>query len=185
VLRLARACNWDEGHSRQVTQLALSLFDQTLPLHGLAPPARELLDHASLLHDIGEHVATESHHKHTAYLIEHGRLRGFAPDEVTEVAAVARFHRGGAPRPGHDALAGVSRARKDDIARLAALLRVADGLDRGRTAAVERIDVALDGRTVRLQVRSDRDVDVDLWGGRRKRELFERLGDRRLEIVPG
>ncbi|MDQ6799010.1 MAG: Ppx/GppA family phosphatase, partial [Actinomycetota bacterium] len=36
VLRLARGCNWDEGHSRQVTRLALDLFDQTLSLHGLA-----------------------------------------------------------------------------------------------------------------------------------------------------
>ena len=185
VLRLARACNWDEGHSRQVTRLALSLFDQTLPLHGLGPPARELLEHASLLHDIGEHVATESHHKRTAYLIQHGRLRGFAPEEVVEVAAVARFHRGGAPKPGHDALTGVGRERKDDIARLAALLRVADGLDRGRTAAVDGIDVALGGPQVRVQVRSERDVDVDLWGARRKRELFERLFERRLEIVAG
>ena len=185
VLRLARACNWDEGHSRQVTRLALSLFDQTLPLHDLAPADRELLEHASLLHDIGEHVATEGHHKHTAYLIQHGRLRGVTPEEVAELAAVARFHRGGAPKPGHEALAGVGRRRKDEIARLAALLRVADGLDRGRTAAVDGIDVTLDGARVRLQVRSDRDLDVDLWGGRRKRELFERLFDRRLELFPG
>ncbi len=185
VLRLARGCNWDEGHSRQVTRLALGLFDQTLSLHGLSAPDRELLEHASLLHDIGEHVATESHHKHTAYLVQHGRLRGFSPAEVAEVAALARYHRGGDPRPSSDGMAGVSAERRDDVARLAALLRVADGLDRGRTAAVGDIKVVADDSRVRVHVGSDNDIDVDLWGGRRKRELFERLFDRRLELIRG
>ncbi len=183
VLRLARGCNWDEGHSRQVTRLALDLFDQTLTLHGLTAADRELLEHASLLHDIGEHVATEAHHKHTAYLVQHGRLRGFSPDEVTEVATLARYHRGGDPRPSSDGMAGVAAPRRDSVARLAALLRVADGLDRRRAAAVGGIETDLDITRVRIHVRSDEDIDVDLWGGRRKRELFERLFDRRLELV--
>jgi len=183
VLRLARDCNWDEGHSRQVARLALDLFDKTLPLHGLGPADRELLDEASLLHDIGEHVATESHHKHTAYLIQHGRLRGFAPHEVAELAALARYHRGGEPRASSDGMAAVAMERRDAVTRLAALLRVADGLDRGRAAAVGPIGVSLDDTRVRIQVGAEGDIDVDLWGGRRKRELFERVFDRRLELV--
>ncbi|MFN2609078.1 MAG: HD domain-containing protein [Acidimicrobiales bacterium] len=183
VLRLARDCNWDAGHSRQVTGLALALFDQTLELHGLAAPDRELLEHAAMLHDIGEHVATESHHKHTAYLIAHGRLRGFSPDEVAELAAVARYHRGGEPKPSSDAMAGVTADRRDAVSRLAALLRVSDGLDRGRSAAVAGIDVRVTASKVRVDVAAGSDIDVDLWGARRKRELFERLFDRRLELV--
>jgi len=183
VLRLARGCNWDEGHSRQVTRLALDLYDRTATLHGLSSSDRELLEYASLLHDIGEHVATESHHKHTAYLVQHGRLRGFSPAEVAEVAALARYHRGGDPRPSSDGMAGVVAERRDTVSRLAALLRVADGLDRGRAAAVGDIDVAVDASRVRVHVGSQSDIDVDLWGGRRKRALFERLFDRRLEIV--
>ncbi|HEX7276391.1 MAG TPA: Ppx/GppA phosphatase family protein, partial [Acidimicrobiales bacterium] len=57
VLGLARRCSWDEAHSRHVTRLALALFDATVSLHGFGPDERELLDHASLLHDIGTHVA--------------------------------------------------------------------------------------------------------------------------------
>ena len=183
VLRLARGCNWDEGHSRQVARLALSLFDQTLPLHDLSPTDRELLENASLVHDIGEHVATESHHKHTAYLVQHGRLRGFSPDEVGELAALARYHRGGDPRPSHEPYASLRPERQPQVARLAALLRVADGLDRGRSAAVGDIEVVIDGSRARVNVWGNGDIDVDLWGGRRKRELFERLFDRRLEVV--
>jgi exopolyphosphatase/guanosine-5'-triphosphate,3'-diphosphate pyrophosphatase len=185
VLQLARRCNWDEGHSRQTARLALDLFDQTEGLHGLGPADRELLEHAGLLHDIGEHVSTESHHKHSAYLIQHGRLRGFAPHEVDFVAALARAHRGNGPKSSHEPFASLDREAKDRLIRAAALLRVADGLDRGRAGAVGGIEVAVDGSRARLTVKAEGDISIELWGARRKRELFERVFDRRLDVVPG
>ena len=183
VLHLARRCNWDEGHGRQTARLALDLFDQTQALHALGARDRELLEHASLLHDIGEHVSTESHHKHSAYLVQNGRLRGFAPDEVDFVAALARAHRGSDPRPSHEPFGSLDREARERVLRLAALLRVADGLDRGRAGAVGSIDVAVDGGRARLLVKAEGDVSIELWGARRKRELFERLFERRLDVV--
>ncbi|HEV2760355.1 MAG TPA: Ppx/GppA phosphatase family protein [Acidimicrobiales bacterium] len=185
VLHLARRCNWDEGHSRQTARLAVDLFDQTSTLHGLGADDRELLEHAGLLHDIGEHVSTESHHKHSAYLIQHGRLRGFTPGEVDFVAALARAHRGGGPKPSHEPFASLDREARDRVSKLAAILRVADGLDRGRAGHVSGIEVVLNGSQARLVVRSEADIAIELWGARRKRELFERLFKRRLDVVPG
>jgi len=184
VLRLARRCNWDESHGRQTAHLALDLFDQTSALHGLEPRDRELLEHASLLHDIGEHVSTESHHKHSAYLIQHGKLRGFAPDEIDFVAALARAHRGNGPRPSHEPFSFLDKAARDRVVRLAALLRVADGLDRGRSRAVGEVSVTLNGSRAQLAVAAQGDITVELYGARRKRELFERVFDRRLDVVP-
>jgi exopolyphosphatase/guanosine-5'-triphosphate,3'-diphosphate pyrophosphatase len=185
VLQLARRCNWDEGHARQTARLSLDLFDATSPLHGLAPKDRDLLEHAALLHDIGEHVSTASHHKHSAYLIQHGRLRGFTPEEVDFLAALARAHRGGTPKPSHEPFGSLDRDARDRVSRLAALLRVADGLDRGRAATVRGIDVVVEQSRVRLVAKAESDIAVELWGARRKRELFERLFDRRLDVVPG
>ncbi|MDQ4068639.1 MAG: HD domain-containing protein, partial [Actinomycetota bacterium] len=183
--QLARRCNWDEGHGRQTARLALDLFDRTASLHGLGAMDRELLEHAALLHDIGEHVSTESHHKHSAYLIQHGRLRGFTPTEVDFLAALARAHRGGGPKPSHEPFASLDREAQERLTRLAALLRVADGLDRGRSANVKGIDVVLDGSRARLVAKAEGDITIELWGARRKRELFERVFGRRLEVVPG
>ncbi|MCA1691130.1 MAG: HD domain-containing protein [Acidimicrobiales bacterium] len=185
VLELCRRCNWDEVHSRQVAKLSVSLFDQSLGLHHLGPEDRELLEHASLLHDIGAHVSTESHHKHTAYLIQHGRLRGFSPEEVGVLAALGRFHRGGDPRGSREPLSLLAPEWHTRVPQLAALMRVADGLDRGRAGAVSEVRMQLNGSRARLAVSSHGDVDVDLWGARRKRELFEKLFDRRLEVVAG
>ncbi|MHB8669845.1 MAG: Ppx/GppA phosphatase family protein [Acidimicrobiales bacterium] len=179
VLNLARRCNWEEVHSRRVAELAMAMFDQTARLHQLGAEDRELLFYAGLLHDIGQHVSTESHHKHTAYLIQHGRLKGFDPEEVDALAALTRYHRRSEPKGSHEPYALLPPTRQERVAKLAALLRIADGLDCGHSGAVEGIDVEIDDERVRILLQGN-DVDLELWGGRRKRGLFERLFARRV-----
>jgi exopolyphosphatase/guanosine-5'-triphosphate,3'-diphosphate pyrophosphatase len=183
VQSLARRCSWPEAHSRHVAMLALELFDQLRELHGLDEDDRELLEYAAILHDIGEHVAHEGHDRHAAYLVQHGRLRGLTPAAVTELTALVRWHRRGDPK-GHDDLVGELDAdQRDRVRRLTALLRVADGLDRGRKQVVTGINVRVGPELVLLHVRADGDPELELWGARRKRELFERVFDRELELT--
>lgn len=184
VLGLARRCNVDEVHALQVASLATSLFDQTRPLHGLGDADRELLEHACVLHDIGEHVAVEAHHKHTAYLIEHGKLKGFAPADIAVLATLGRYHRGNDPKASFEPYGSLPAERRAEAQKLLALLRLADGLDRGHGAAVGGVEVDLSASDrVRLLVRADADVDLEVWGVRRKRDLFERVFDVSVEVV--
>src|SRR5262249_31584207 len=127
VESLGRRCNWSEGHARQVARLSTSLFDQTQPLHHLGTDDRELLEFGSLLHDIGEHVGSSGHHRHSAYLVRNGQLRGFSPVEVEMLAALVRWHRGSEPRVSDD-FPLLGSATVERLRTLAALLRVADGL---------------------------------------------------------
>jgi exopolyphosphatase / guanosine-5'-triphosphate,3'-diphosphate pyrophosphatase len=184
VLQLARRCGWDETHGRQVARLATALFDQTQEVHGLGPDDRDLLDYAGLLHDIGQHISSESHHKHTAYLVQHGRLRGFDPEEIDALAALARYHRRSEPKPSHEPFASLPPERRERVTLLAGILRVADGLDYGHTGSVQDVEVETDGSTLRVWTRSGEDIEIELWGARRKRALMERTLGRRLEFRP-
>ena len=182
VQSLARRCNWPEAHSRQVALLALELFDATQELHHLGPDDRELLDHAALLHDIGEHVANSGHHRHSAYLVRNGQLRGFAPDEVELLAAMVRWHRSGDPRvtdefPLLDAEA-IARVRM-----LVAILRIGDGLDRSREQIVYGVDIMVTPSLVLLRLRTRGDAELEIWGARRKRALFEKIFNCELELT--
>ena len=178
VVALATRCNWHEPHARRVADLAVSMFDQTRDLHGLDMVDRELLEYAALLHDIGEHVASQGHHRHGAYLVEHGQLRGFDPAEIQMLTALVRWHRRGNPDVDGYPLADLPR-----VQYLTALLRLADGLDRGRTGVVEAVDVRVGPSLVLFRIRAHGDAELELWGARRKRELFERYFDRDLEIT--
>ncbi|MHB8465890.1 MAG: Ppx/GppA phosphatase family protein [Acidimicrobiales bacterium] len=175
VVHLCRRCSWDERHGRQVARVALSLFDQLASVHGMGPTDRELLEYGALLHDIGEHVAIEAHHKHTAYLIEHGKLRGFDPDEIAILTSMGRFHRRGEPKASFAPYAGLGAANQERVARLVAILRLADGLDRSHLGTVRRVHVGSRDGAVTIGIEADGDADLQLWGVRRKRDLFERV----------
>jgi exopolyphosphatase/guanosine-5'-triphosphate,3'-diphosphate pyrophosphatase len=183
VLNLCRRCNYNEGHARQVARLALDLFDATAEVHGLGQHEREMLDLGALLHDVGEHVSVEGHDKHSAYLIQHGRLRGFAPEEVAILTSLGRFHRRGNPKMSFEPFATLAPARRERVLKLIALLRVADGLDRSHNGAVDAIDVKVEPKRVRLVVRAEGDIDLELWGLRRKREMFERVFELPLDLT--
>ena len=181
VQGLARRCNWDEQHARQVARLALQLFDRTQELHQLGAEERELLEYGALLHDVGEHVSTTGHHKHGAYLIQNGRMRGFTPADIQLLAALARWHLRGDPKVGVE----FELVDEDRLRRLTAILRLADGLDRSRSGAVESVDARVGSSLVVVRLHPRHDVELELWGARRKRDLFERVFKRDLELVTG
>jgi exopolyphosphatase/guanosine-5'-triphosphate,3'-diphosphate pyrophosphatase len=181
VLTLARRCSWDEAHGTQVARLAVDLFDQTRRLHRLGEVDRELLHHAAVLHDIGEHVSVESHHKHTAYLIQHGRLRGFSPDEVAMLASIGRFHRRGDPKHSFEPYASLAPEDQARVTTLVGLLRLADGLDRGHNGVVDAVDAEVRSDTIRLVCQARGDAELERWGLRRKAELLERQLHRRID----
>jgi exopolyphosphatase/guanosine-5'-triphosphate,3'-diphosphate pyrophosphatase len=183
VASLARRCQSAPDHTRQVVRLVLELFDQTQALHGLGPADRELLEYAVLLHDIGQHVSQQGHHRHAAYLVEHAQLRGFSPDEVTFLAALVRHHRRGDPKPSEPLYGALSHRDRERVRRLAAILRVADGLDRGRRGVVAHVSTQITDNLVILRLRVEGDAELELWAARRRRDLFEKVFDRELEVV--
>ena len=183
VLDFARRHAWDEPHCRQVTALALSLFDQTAGLHGLDRRERELLETAGLLHDVGYAVAQSAHHKHSLYLIRNADLDGFSLRERDLVANIARYHRKALPTDRHAEYMALDDDDRLLVRKLAALLRVADGLDADHFQVVEAATVVDQGDLVRLELRA-RDVpDLDMWAAERNGDLFELEFGRRIEPV--
>jgi exopolyphosphatase/guanosine-5'-triphosphate,3'-diphosphate pyrophosphatase len=183
VLNLARRSGFNEVHARKVERIAGELFDGTESLHGLGEGEKELLELSALLHDIGEYVSMEGHERHTAYLIENGRLRGFTPDEVSMLACLGRFHKRGTPKPSFEPYSRLSSDDRRKVNKLVALLQVADGLDRSHGGPVKDVSVKARPGVVEVSVDADDDIDLEIWGLRRKRELFERVFDCKLEVT--
>ena len=102
ALELAERCGWEAEHSQQVARLALAHLRRLRSLHGLGDREREWLEYAAWLHDIGNHISYERHHRHSYYLIKHGDLRGFEPAEIETIALAARYHRRAEPSRGHE-----------------------------------------------------------------------------------
>ncbi len=182
IHELLRKCNWHEQHSSHVTLLAMQLFDALKPWHQLTGNDRELLEYASLTHDIGYHISHHKHHKHALYIILNADLKGFTQDEIEIIVHVARYHRRSAPKSSHKQFDLLSADNKRRIRALSAILRVADGLDRSHFQNVQDLQVKVTDKQVILQIKTMIDPQLEIWGAMRKRELFEKLFNRELAI---
>ncbi|MHB1073289.1 MAG: Ppx/GppA phosphatase family protein [Gemmatimonadaceae bacterium] len=186
VQELADRSRYEPRHAQQVLRLALRLFDTLGDRLGCAPEERQLLADAALLHDIGYHISYERHHKHSYHLIAHAELLGMSPADRLVVANVARYHRGKEPRKKHAAYGELDRLLRARVRRLAALLRVADGLDRGHVAAVGELKVRRLQQALRLQpvpVVPGAPLRLELWGAHRKSGLLAKLLGVPVELV--
>lgn len=185
VRELAERCAYEAPHSLQVRDLSLQLYDALGPLLGCETGDRQALSDAALLHDIGYHISYDRHHKHSYYLILHAELLGMSPSEQVVVANIARYHRGAPPRKKHRNLGSLTKPMRDQIQRLAALLRVADGFDRGHARAVERLQVRKLARAIRIRPvpRAGQSLRLEMWGAGRKAELLASLAGLPVEII--
>jgi exopolyphosphatase/guanosine-5'-triphosphate,3'-diphosphate pyrophosphatase len=173
-------------HAQQVARLAVRFFDLTAPVHGLGAREREWLEHAAMLHDVGYSIHFQRHHKHSQYLISTANLDAFDPREVAIVAHVARYHRGGRPRTDHESFAGLEGWQQKAVEKLAALLRVANALDRTHAARVVELYAALGKRRrVVVELLSPFDVSLEIAAARHRAGLFERLFGRRIDFRQG
>jgi exopolyphosphatase/guanosine-5'-triphosphate,3'-diphosphate pyrophosphatase len=182
----AERCQSDRRHVEHVRYLALQLFDQLGRKLGCVPEDRILLEAAGLLHDVGQLVSYRKHHKHSYQLIMHAERLGLPPRERGLVALVSRYHRRPGPRKKHAEFAALPSEDQAVVRRLSALLRVADGLDRGHTAAVETVTAEIAPKRLTLKVAprlKGADVELECWGGLRKADVLAKLLDREVEIV--
>jgi len=186
VKRFAKACNYEAAHACHVTRLALRIFDQLAPRHAslrLAKPDagmgftsrdRLLLEAAALLHDVGYLINYASHHKHSYHLIVHAELPGFTSREVQVIANVARYHRASEPKVGHHDYATLSEEDQSRVRALAAVLRIADGLDRTHMQQVEDVAMVIENGSAAATILAATEPAVDIWGAARKSRLFTR-----------
>ena len=186
VREFAERSHYEELHARQVQRLALQLLDALGPRLGCEPGDRQILSDAALLHDVGYHISYSEHHKHSYHLILHADFLGMTPEEQVAIANIARYHRGPRPKKKHGNFGGLDRALRDRIERLAAILRVADGFDRGHVGTIEKIKVRWLDRALRLTpvpTARTHSLRLELWGASRKSDLLARVAGVPVEIV--
>ncbi len=187
IREFAERCHSDRRHVEHVRLLALNLFDLLVDVLDPGAEERALLEAAALLHDVGQLVSYRAHHKHSYQLIMHGERLPFSPRERQLVALISRYHRRRGPRKKHRVFRGMPREDQAIIRRLAGILRIAEGLDRGHTASVEK--VALEVCPTRVTIRavprfSEADLALECWGATEQADVLTRVVARKVVIEP-
>jgi exopolyphosphatase/guanosine-5'-triphosphate,3'-diphosphate pyrophosphatase len=178
VARFARHLGETGEHGSHVARLALRLFDQLQREHKLSLHAREWLEFAALLHDVGHHISHKNHQRHSYYLITNGELLGFRRDEIEIIAQATRYHRKGPPKDSDDEFRALSASKRQTVRALSGILRVADALDRSHFGVVRDITAQRrDGRLVlQLETGGD-DAALEVFEANERVRLLEQVID--------
>lgn len=182
VHAVGRRFGYEEAHAHQVARVAERIFDYLMRsgLGGMNRHHRTLLSAAALLHDVGYHIAHESHHKHSLYLIRNSELTGFSEAERDVIANVARYHRGPEPRERHENFAALNDADRETVSSLAAILRIADAVDRRHDSRVSDVRCVRNGRVVQIELQGSANCEREILAAEQKRDLFESVFNCRL-----
>ncbi|MEY2408677.1 MAG: hypothetical protein QOF48_1347 [Verrucomicrobiota bacterium] len=173
VMALMQALEEEPHHVQHAAALAVQLFDELESLHGLGDPDRFILEGASLLHDIGWSVAQDGpgHHRQSARLIRERTWQHLGPETVELMAQVARYHRKSPPDLEHEEFAALSPAERHRVQQLAALLRIADGLDRGHQRHVTGVSVEITPGRLLISLHSSHPCSREIGAAAKKSDL--------------
>ncbi len=166
---------FDERHARQVTDLAVRFYRELKGEHMLPPRYELILRVAGLLHEIGLFVNNRSHHKHSMYLIMNSDLFGLTHEDMLTIAMVARYHRRATPQPYHEGFAMLNRDARLAVSKLAAILRVADALDRNHMQQVRDVRCGREANQFVIWVRDVEDLTLERLALREKGSMFEEV----------
>ena len=184
VLNMLHQHYHDPPHALQTATLALQLFDQLRPLHGLGAQAAELLEFGVLLHNVGEHGEQRDRHVRTAALIRESSLPGFTADELNVIGVIAAAHTIHHQRELEAWLATVPSTHRPMVEKLAPLVRLADGMDATHEQTVRWVEaiIAEEGKLlIRMQSRTKAKAEVHAT--RERAHLIQRVYGLEVEVI--
>jgi exopolyphosphatase/guanosine-5'-triphosphate,3'-diphosphate pyrophosphatase len=166
---------FDEKHASQVAELSTRLFRELQPEHQLAPRYEVILHVAAILHEIGSFISNRSHHKHSMYLILNSDLFGLSRHDLTLVALVARYHRRAMPQPYHEVYSTLNRDDRLAVNKMAAVLRVADALDRNHMQQARDFTYSREKGLFIIHVKGVDDLTLERAALKDKGSMFEEI----------
>jgi exopolyphosphatase/guanosine-5'-triphosphate,3'-diphosphate pyrophosphatase len=182
VLRLAEICSYQAEHAQHVTRLALRLFDELQPLHRLGSEERFWLEAGAILHDIGWIEGWRSHHKTSLRVILSTPMLPFNNKERHVIGSIARYHCKALPSPDHDHYAALLPAERGMVSTLAALLRLADGLDSTHRGLVKDLACDVTPANVTIKCKVHKPAREDRMTALEKADLFEQVFGRKVLV---
>lgn len=169
---LANHYRVDKAHGQQIRRLTMQLFDQLQELHGLTRHDRLLLKVAAILHEVGSYINPKKHHHHSQYIILNSEIFGLSRADVEVVGLLARYHRHGAPTTAEPTYALLNQTDRLRVQKLAALLRVAEAMERAHSRRIRSFSVRANARRLELLVPDVGDLTLENLALRTKGALF-------------
>ena len=172
---VARKYAFDVHHALAVSNGALLLFDYLTKVHGLGKRERFLLKVAGILHDVGKYINLRRHYFYSYQLIISSDIFGFSQEEKHIMANVAYYHSKGIPSEADRNFQILSEEQKRLVAKLVAIIRLADALDRSHRQKIHHPVFQFKGDEIIISYTTIEDATLEEWAFADKAYFFEEV----------
>jgi exopolyphosphatase/guanosine-5'-triphosphate,3'-diphosphate pyrophosphatase len=167
----------DLQHATRVRDSAMKLFSELRPVHRLPQEYREWIAAAAMLCEVGDYVNRTGRHRHTYYIISHSEILGYTPQQRKVIAAIARYLGKSRPSAADAPIKALPPSQQKDIAKASLLLRLAWGLNLGRSGALKTVRVRIQEGSVEMTLvpKHPMSVDLELWAVEKETAYFREV----------
>lgn len=181
---IAKRYSSGKNHIQGTTDLALTIFDSMKKVHGMGQRERLLLQIAVQLHDCGKYISLGDVAECSYRIIMATEIIGLSTEERQIIASAVRYNTTEFVYydEKRDDGSGLDRNRYVLVAKLTAILRLANAMDRSHYQKVQGLRAVLKDRELQLIIDSSRDVSLELGLLKEKVKFFEEVFGIRLVL---
>ena len=162
ALNLSKRYLGNKKRSETLENIALTIFDSMKKIHGLGKRERLLLSLATILHDCGKYISMSNLGECSYNIILYTEIIGVSHVEREMLANVVKFNH--LKFGYYDIITESSKLDKQDylkIAKLTAILKLANGLDRSHKQKFKDIRVNLKDHNLVITVSTNEDITLE------------------------
>ena len=180
---IAKRYSSGKAHIQGTTDIALAIFDSTRKIHGMGKRERLLLQLAVQLHDCGKYISMGAVSECSYRIIMETEIIGLSTEERHIIASAVRYNNADfrySSQYEQDTV--LNRDKYLLVAKLTAILRIANAMDRSHYQKVESMRAVLKDRKLTLFIDSKRDMLLEIGLLKDKVEFFEEVFGIKLEL---
>ena len=173
--RIAEHYHSDTLHCQTVATLSCIIFDRMKKVHGLTARERLLLELAGKLHDCGYYVNSRNHHLSSYYLIKNSAIYGLTETDISLIAQITQYSETHTPSTGTPGFYTMSEQQRLMVSKLAAILRMANAMDKSHKSKVNEIKVKLADEKIVVTAVSDQTLYLEKWAFKECAPFFQEV----------
>lgn len=176
AFHLSKRYMGNKKRSETLENIALTIFDSMKKVHGLGKRERLLLSLATMLHDCGKYISMSNLGECSYNIILYTEIIGVSHIEREIVANVVKYNH--LKFGYYDIMAQSSKLDKQaylTIAKLTAILKLANGLDRSHKQKFKDIKISLKDHDLIISVKTNDDITLEKGMLGHRSDFFEEV----------
>lgn len=174
AMAMAKRYKSNRTHIAYVSDMAMAVFDAMKKEHGMGRTQRLQLQIACILHDCGKFINMQNVANNSYNIIMSTEMMGLSHKEREEVANAVRYNTMYLPAYSvvKDSLGDASYTT---VAKLAAILRVANALDRSHKQKIEKFTMQIKDKKLVILVDTVNNITLESAMFKEKADFFEQI----------